>query len=162
MLHELRAALLARLAEVAPALAASDFGEAVGFWTERVEFGGASPLDYRDWLPVVGLEGHVIGEVVAELADGVGAPLIASLYGRRLRVDPPDDATPGAEAYGLLAELIGREDGSVEGANLLVTQLRFRLSGGVYRHDPAPPVPAPPPEEDPRAGAGAGRQVPHG
>ncbi|MBC7952235.1 MAG: hypothetical protein H7Z12_10525 [Rhodospirillaceae bacterium] len=147
MLEDLRAALLIRLSEVAPGLAVSDFGDAVGFWTERVDFNRDSPLVYADWPLVTGFEGHVIGEVIADLADGVGAPLIASLHTKRLRVDPPADDSASSNAYGIIAQLVSREDGSIEGVNALVTQLRFKITGGVYRFDPEP-APAQQSEED--------------
>lgn len=146
MLPELRTALIERIVEVAPQLAAADFGNAVGFWTERVDFGQDSPLDYRDWVLVDGFTGHVIGEIVADVADGIGAGLLASLLTRRLRVDPDGD---GGNGYGLLAELVSREDGAIDGpAPVLVTQLRFAVKGGIYRYDAAPPVPQPPGVDD--------------
>lgn len=137
MLPELRATLIDRIAAIAPHLATADFGEAIGFWTERVDFDRDSPLTYPDWTLVEGFEGHVIGEIVADLADGIGADLLASLSERRLRVDPVGQG----HAYGLIAELKSREDGAIEGANVLVTQLRFSVMGGIYRFDPAPPMP---------------------
>lgn len=146
MLPELRTALIQRIAEIAPQLAATDFGNAVGFWTERVDFNQDSPLDYRDWVLVDGFVGHVIGEIVAEVADGIGADLLASLLAQRLRVDP---GVSGGHAYGLLAELVSREDGAIEGPpTVLVTQLRFSVKGGIYRYDAAPPVPQPPGVDD--------------
>ncbi|MBC7953132.1 MAG: hypothetical protein H7Z12_15100 [Rhodospirillaceae bacterium] len=148
MLPELRDVLIARIAEVAPHLAAADFGVGVGFWTERVDFNRDSPLDYRDWALVNGFEGHVIGEIIADLADGIGADLLASLSKHRLRVDPPDTLTGEGHAYGLIAELKSREDGAIEGADVLVTQLRFAIEGGIYRYDPASPVPEAPGDDD--------------
>lgn len=145
MLPELCAALIARIADVAPALAVADYGNAVGFWTERVDFNADSPLTYDDWALVDGLTGHVIGEVLADIADGIGAELIASLRSRRLRVEPQGDG----HAYGLIAELVSREDGAIEGRpDVLVSQLRFAIRGGLYRFDPADPAPAPLGPED--------------
>lgn len=151
MLAELHAALLDRIATVSPNVAVGDFGNAVAFWTERIEFGTDSPLEYGDWTLVTGFEGHVVGEIVAELADSIGPELLASLFSKRLRVDPhrvnPQESGP--YAFALIAEMLSREDGAVEGLNVLVAQLRFRVAGGIYRHDPAPPLPEPAPPEEP-------------
>ncbi|MBX9634286.1 MAG: hypothetical protein K2X44_04820 [Magnetospirillum sp.] len=144
MLPELRNVLIDRIVEVAPHLAETDFGMGVGFWTERVDFNQDSPLDYQDWTLVDGFEGHVIGEIIADLADGIGADLLASLSQRRLRVDPIGES----HAYGLIAELKSREDGAIDGADVLVTQLRFAIRGGIYRFDPAQPVPEPLGDDD--------------
>lgn len=146
MLAELHAALLDRIATVSPSVAVGDFGNAVAFWTERIEFGYDSPLEYGDWTLVTGFEGHVVGEIVAELADSIGPELLASLFSTRLRVDPQES---GPYAFALIAEMLSREDGAVEGLNVLVAQLRFRVNGGIYRHDPAPPLPEPAPLEEP-------------
>lgn len=146
MLARLRDALIVRLTEVAPHLVAGDFGDAVGFWVEHLDFGIDSPLDYRDWRKLDGIKGHVVAEIVADLVDGILPRLEVSLRRNRLRIDPQD----GLDCdHGLILTLKSREDGTVEGTPVLVAQYRFEVAGGIYCPEPAPPVPEPAPDEEP-------------
>jgi hypothetical protein len=74
---------------------------------------------------------------------GVNIDHIANVRQARRAVEPDP------VSYALLAELVSREDGAIDGpAPILVTQLRFAITGGIYRHDVAAPVPEMPGVDD--------------
>lgn len=136
MIYALRAALIDRLAQAAPGLHRHGLDDHVGFWVEDLEFG---PTDHQreGWEQAMGAAGHVVAELVPDLLDDIGPALLLSLWDSRLAIALPEDAAPEALAWGGRLDLLSRADGAAA-PGVLVVQLRFRFTGGVYRRlDPA-------------------------
>jgi hypothetical protein len=131
MRDQLRDALIARMT----ALDVLPDPDAVGAWTEQLDFKQASPKLWPDDPDAWDMIGSVVGFMVAEIAfDLFGNEQIRTLIVADLLQKPlvirPEMWTEGAIAWTARCTLKAEMDADAGG--VLVTQLRFEIQAGLF------------------------------
>lgn len=131
MREELHAALINRMAE----LGVMADPEAVGCWTEQLDFKQSGPKlypsDQASWDVVGSVSGFLVAEVAFQLfGDTVARTrIIGNLLQNPLKI-MPEDSVEGAYGWTARCELKTEMDGDAGG--VLVTQLRFEVNAGLF------------------------------